>query len=81
VRVINGRTRGSAWHPRLSAIRTSRRTARSTAGQRTSRVGRRQRVAMGHATVGEPQVVLMDEPLSNLDAELHVRMRAEIDAL
>ena len=36
---------------------------------------------MGHATVGEPQVVLMDEPLSNLDAKLHVRMRAEIDAL
>ncbi len=40
--------------------------------------GQRQRVAMGRAIVREPQVFLMDEPLSNLDAKLRVRMRAEI---
>src|SRR5262249_39041883 len=40
--------------------------------------GQRQRVAMGRATVREPSVFLMDEPLSNLDAKLRVQMRAEI---
>jgi multiple sugar transport system ATP-binding protein len=40
--------------------------------------GQRQRVAMGRAIVRQPQVFLMDEPLSNLDAKLRVRMRAEI---
>jgi multiple sugar transport system ATP-binding protein len=43
--------------------------------------GQRQRVAMGRAIVREPQVFLMDEPLSNLDAKLRVQMRAEISAL
>ena len=43
--------------------------------------GQRQRVAMGRAIVREPQVFLMDEPLSNLDAKLRVMMRAEIVAL
>jgi len=43
--------------------------------------GQRQRVAMGRAIVREPAVFLMDEPLSNLDAELRVRIRAEIAAL
>src|SRR6476661_2373307 len=38
----------------------------------------RQRVAMGRAIVRKPQVFLMDEPLSNLDAKLRVQMRAEI---
>jgi multiple sugar transport system ATP-binding protein len=38
--------------------------------------GQRQRVAMGRAIVREPQVFLMDEPLSNLDAKLRVQMRA-----
>ena len=42
--------------------------------------GQRQRVAMGRAIVREPQVFLMDEPLSNLDAKLRVQMRAEISA-
>ena len=42
--------------------------------------GQRQRVAMGRAIVREPQVFLMDEPLSNLDAKLRVQMRAEIAA-
>jgi multiple sugar transport system ATP-binding protein len=43
--------------------------------------GQRQRVAMGRAIVREPQVFLMDEPLSNLDAKLRVQMRAEIAKL
>jgi multiple sugar transport system ATP-binding protein len=40
--------------------------------------GQRQRVAIGRAIVREPKVFLFDEPLSNLDAELRVSMRAEI---
>jgi multiple sugar transport system ATP-binding protein len=43
--------------------------------------GQRQRVAMGRAIIREPQVFLMDEPLSNLDAQLRVHMRGEIEAL
>jgi multiple sugar transport system ATP-binding protein len=43
--------------------------------------GQRQRVAMGRAIVREPSAFLMDEPLSNLDAQLRVQMRAEIAAL
>jgi multiple sugar transport system ATP-binding protein len=43
--------------------------------------GQRQRVAMGRAIVREPQAFLMDEPLSNLDARLRVRMRTEIARL
>nr|WP_306269063.1 ABC transporter ATP-binding protein [Pararhizobium sp. IMCC3301] len=43
--------------------------------------GQRQRVAIGRAIVGHPQVFLFDEPLSNLDAELRVHMRAEIASL
>jgi multiple sugar transport system ATP-binding protein len=40
--------------------------------------GQRQRVAMGRAIVREPRAFLMDEPLSNLDAQLRVEMRTEI---
>ena len=40
--------------------------------------GQRQRVALGRAIVRQAAVVLMDEPLSNLDAKLRVQMRSEI---
>src|SRR3954468_20383290 len=43
--------------------------------------GQRQRVALGRAIVREPQVFLMDEPLSNLDAKLRVQTRSEIKRL
>jgi multiple sugar transport system ATP-binding protein len=43
--------------------------------------GQRQRVALGRAIVRKPSVFLFDEPLSNLDAELRVQMRAEIAKL
>jgi multiple sugar transport system ATP-binding protein len=43
--------------------------------------GQRQRVAMGRAIVREPKAFLFDEPLSNLDAQLRVSMRAEIKEL
>ena len=43
--------------------------------------GQRQRVAMGRAIVRDPQVFLMDEPLSNLDAKLRVQTRTEVSKL
>jgi ABC-type sugar transport system ATPase subunit len=43
--------------------------------------GQRQRVAIGRALVRDPQIFLFDEPLSNLDAELRVRLRTEIKRL
>ncbi|MGC8836586.1 MAG: ABC transporter ATP-binding protein, partial [Infirmifilum sp.] len=43
--------------------------------------GQQQRVALGRALVRKPQVFLMDEPLSNLDAKLRVYMRAELKRL
>ena len=43
--------------------------------------GQRQRVAVGRAIVRRPQVFLMDEPLSNLDAKLRVQMRAELQRI
>src|SRR3546814_5125785 len=43
--------------------------------------GQRQRVAIGRAIVRKPQLFLFDEPLSNLDADLRVRMRYEFAEL
>ncbi|WP_158055557.1 ABC transporter ATP-binding protein [Halorussus halophilus] len=43
--------------------------------------GQQQRVALGRAIVREPDVFLMDEPLSNLDAKLRIQMRAELNKL
>ncbi len=43
--------------------------------------GQRQRVALGRAIVREPKVMLLDEPLSNLDAKLRTQMRSEISKL
>ena len=43
--------------------------------------GQRQRVALGRALIKQPKVLLMDEPLSNLDAELRHQMRSEIRRL
>lgn len=43
--------------------------------------GQRQRVAMGRAIIREPQVFLMDEPLSNLDAKLRVQTRSQIASM
>ena len=43
--------------------------------------GQRQRVAIGRAIVREPKVLLMDEPLSNLDAKLRLEMRSELQRL
>ena len=40
--------------------------------------GQRQRVALGRAIVRDPKMFLMDEPLSNLDAKMRVRMRMEL---
>ncbi len=40
--------------------------------------GQRQRVAMGRAMIREPEALLLDEPLSNLDAKLRIQMRAEL---
>ena len=43
--------------------------------------GQQQRVALGRAMVRDPKVFLLDEPLSNLDARLRIRMRKDIKAL
>ncbi len=70
---IRGRVEAAARTLGLSEVLRKR--------PRTLSGGQRQRVAMGRAIVRQPQVFLMDEPLSNLDAKLRVQMRAEIARL
>ena len=53
----------------------------STAAPQALSGGQRQRVALGRAIVRTPELFLMDEPLSNLDAKLRVQMRAQIKHL
>jgi multiple sugar transport system ATP-binding protein len=72
-RVINGRVERAAELLELEDLLS--RKPRALSG------GQRQRVAMGRAIVREPSVFLMDEPLSNLDAQLRVHTRAEIGRL
>jgi multiple sugar transport system ATP-binding protein len=71
------RERGSKRPPACSTWTTScwQRKPKALSG------GQRQRVAMGRAIVREPQVFLMDEPLSNLDAKLRVQTRSQIAEL
>src|SRR6201981_1262431 len=70
---IDARTRRAADILRISEL-LSRRPSQLSGGQS-------QRVAIGRAIVKEPQAFLFDEPLSNLAAELRVKMRSEIVSL
>ena len=70
---IEARIRGAADILRISEL-LSRRPSELSGGQS-------QRVAIGRAIVKEPDAFLFDEPLSNLDAELRVKMRSEIVSL
>ncbi|HEX4466914.1 MAG TPA: sn-glycerol-3-phosphate ABC transporter ATP-binding protein UgpC [Solirubrobacteraceae bacterium] len=72
-REIAGRVREVAQMLSLDEL-LDRRPAQLSGGQR-------QRVAMGRALVREPEVFLLDEPLSNLDAKLRVQMRAALKRL
>jgi multiple sugar transport system ATP-binding protein len=70
---IAGEVKGVAEQLRIEAY-FARRPAQLSGGQR-------QRVALGRAMVRDPDVFLMDEPLSNLDAKLRVHMRSELAEL
>ncbi len=72
-REIEGRVRKVA--ERLSLLELMDKQPKALSG------GQRQRVAMGRALVREPKVFLMDEPLSNLDAELRLQIRQDIARL
>ena len=74
-----GRDRASGCSGAAGVARD--RASCSTASRAQLSGGQQQRVALGRALVREPQVFLMDEPLSNLDAKLRVQTRGEIKQL
>ena len=86
-RVSAARARPQAAASRDRRARSTRSRPRSASADLLARYpkelsgGQQQRVALGRAMIRDPKVFLLDEPLSNLDARLRIRMRHDIKAL